>query len=516
MKKFLAGILVILMVLSLTACGNKSETTPGEGSEKTYKKHLNISLSGTVALINPQAVSSTPNDTVYKMVYNQLISYNADTKKIEPELADSWDQEGIKTFTFHLHEGVLFSNGEELKADDVVFTFTELGELTGDISLVKVVTDNIESVEALDDYTVRFVLKNGDADFLYRMYLVNYTIFNRKACEENIEDGVYVGTNGWIITEFVPAERVEFKRFDDSWVWNKDGINPTETVSMIMKDEASTRAIAVQTGQDAATTGIALTDVSSLESDPNVETIVYNSEFVYYLFFNMKDSPIAQDENVRMAVAYALNFDECSAVMFNGLAERTYTLWSKNQFGYYNDFSNKVDYNLEKAKEYMAKSNYPDGCKVKFVYHNSNQATLVATIQQQLKKIGIEAEITGTDLTGMTNMFKTEGSYDMGYSGISLQTIGDRFYFIGKDNVTTNRAKYIDPYMQELFDKARAEEDDEARKAIYKEIQEILNDVKAYIPIYYGVEATAYHKGVSGIGFSSDGKFDFSMIRWEE
>lgn len=541
MKKILAGILAILMIVGLAACSKSpNETKPGDTNppqtnivpesktvevdisvdvSKTYKKHINISMSGTISALNPQVSSNNAADTMYKMVYNQLVAFNYDTGDLMPELAERWEKESLSSYVFYLRKDVKFSNGEPFTSDDVKWTFEEYPKKTDETlnSSIKNVTDKIDHIECPDDYTVRFVLTEGDADFLNRMYLQSQSIFNREACEADMRDGNRIGTNGWICTEFVAADHVSFKRFDDSWVWQETGLCPTETVTMTIKAEASTRAIAVQTGEDAATMGIALTDVAQLKSDPNVETVVYSAESVQYFFFNMKDSPVAQDENLRMAVNYALNIDDLNAVMFEGLAEKTFTLWGKSQYGYYGDVENKIEYNLEKAKEYMAKSNYPNGVNVKFVYHTANQAAVVAVVQQQLKAIGIECEIIATDLTGMTTLFKADPiAYDMGYSAISLQTIGDRFSFIGKDNNTTNRGKYIDADLQEEFAKARAEMDDTARKQIYKEIQQKLYDVKAYIPLYYAVEATCFHKGVSGVEWCTDGKFDFSHIMWEE
>ena len=537
MKKILAGILVICMVMGLAACGGNdnpsnptqsqdivpgtqpSVTSPSVDAAKTYKKHINISLSGTISAVNPQVSSNNAADTMYKMIYNQLVGFNYETGELKPELAESWEKESLSSYVFHLRKDVKFSNGEPFTSDDVKWTFEEYPSKTEETlnSSIKNVTDKVEKIECPDDYTVRFVLKENDADFLNRMYLQSQSIFNREACEADMKEGVRIGTNGWIVTEFIAADHISFKRFDDSWVWLDTGVCPTETVTMTVKAEASTRGIAVQTGEDAATMGISLTDVAQMKNDPNVETVVYNAENVYYFFFNMKDSPVAQDENVRMAVAYALNFDELNAVMYNGLASRTYTLWGKSQYGYFNDVENKIDYNLEKAKEYMAKSNYPNGVQVKFVYHTANQASVVAVIQQQLKAIGIECEIIATDLTGMTTLFKADPiAYDMGYSGISLQTIGDRFSFIGKDNNTTNRGKYVDADLQAKFAQARAEQDDAARKQIYKEIQQFLYDLKAYIPLYYAVESTVYHKGVSGVEWCPDSKFDFSHVMWEE
>jgi peptide/nickel transport system substrate-binding protein len=230
----------------------------------------------------------------------------------------------------------------------------------------------------------------------------------------------------------------------------------------------------------------------------------------------MSDGVFVGDKNLQYAVAYAMDFNACNLLQNDGKAERAYTMWAKGQYGHYDGYEH-MEHNLEKAKDYLAKSNHPNGCDIKLVFHNAKHANVAALVQEQLKKININASIIETDLAGMRTMLQGEpGQYDCGLSAISLQAIGDRFHFIGQEGSATNRAKYYDDYIQSLYDKALAETDDATRKAIYKEIQEIIFDVKPYVPMYYGVEAVAWHKGVTGVIWSPDTKPDFTHIMWEE
>ena len=108
------------------------------------------------------------------------------------------------------------------------------------------------------------------------------------------------------------------------------------------------------------------------------------------------------------------------------------------------------------------------------------------------------------------------GEIEMLLYNISLQTIGDRFHFIGNISNATNRARWDDPDLQAKFDKGLAESDDAARKEIYKEIQNYIHDAYVYVPLYYEVAAIGWHEGVTGIVWTPDTKADFSHIMWEE
>lgn len=536
MKRTISLMLALMLIVGLVACGGSgttSQTPAGSSSAgmtdikdvqtdtkvdetKTYKKDIKVALIGGLAVFNPQARMDNVHDTCYKMTYNQLVNLNYETAEMEPELAESWEVESSSSYLFKLRKDVKFSNGEVFTADDVVFTFTELPKLTNDYNNATAVINEIEKVTAVDENTVRFELNKPDADFLNRMYLQPYSIYNREACEKDLANGIRVGTNGWIVTDFVAGDHISYKRFDESWVWEDGGMNPTETITFSVRAEASSRAIAVQTGEVAAANQLTLGDIGTLAGDPNVKSMTYAAETMWYFCMNCTDGAFAGDENLRYAVAYALDIDAMNLLQNDGKAERAYTLWGKSQYGYYDGFE-KLEHNLEKAKEYMAKSKNPNGCDIKLVFHNAAYTNTAALVQEQLKKIGINANIIETDTAGMTALFKGgPGQYDCVLSSISMQTIGDRYNFIGLDGKTTNRAKYVSDYMQDLFKKALGESDDAARKAIYKEIQEILNKDKPYIPLFYGVESVAWNAKVTGIQWSPDTKPDYSHIKWEE
>ena len=514
MKKTFALLLALIMVLGLlSGCGKtEGDSSDPEGTETvtTYEKKLVIASANPMTDFDPHSIFDDMHCTLHKLTYNQLVNYNFDTREIEPDLAIEWKIEDSQTYWFKLREGVKFSNGEELTADDVVWSLVERVAITGG-NAQSAVFQTIEDVEVINDYELRIRLNTADADFLNRMYITNFSIFNREACEADPKYGYRIGTGGWILSEFIASDHATFTRYNDSWVWEENGLNPTEEIEVRYMPEASTRSVALEAGDVVANSTINLNDYETIISNENLNIQLLDGEVLDYMIINMKNGVAADDENLRYAIAYALDLDELNAYVSGGLFSRTYTIWGKTQYGYYDDFDNKLEFNLDLAKEYLAKSKHPDGCDFQLYVTNSfeNYATL---IQAQLKKIGVNVIVNVTDKAGMSEVVK-EGQHDAIVMSISLQSIGDRFHFVCNPKSSTNRALYENPEMLDKFNAALAETDDTARKEIYKEIQIELNDVKAYIPFFYETLCVGANKNVEGILWSVDKKPDYTFIR---
>ena len=529
MKKLLPLFLAMFMIIALAACGEtKPEETTAEqrtaaaltdfysqpaetqSPEATFKKEITVAHWQAIDSIDPCLKNGNAAECVYKMIHGQLVNYDWISGTQTPDLALSWEIENAASYVFHLRQGVKFHNGEEMKADDVVYSFVERpAAVQGTTGTA--VWNEIEKVEVIDDYTVRFILKDNDADFMNRIYLGYYPVLNRKACEADSEKGYYIGTGGWKIEEFKPNDRVVFTRFDDSWVWKENGVTPTEKVTMRFIEESTTYAIALQNKEIAAASQIASVDLAAIEAS-GAHTVTYEAESLYYMIFNMANGKFANSEDLRKAVAYAINYEELIDYATEGLGSRAYSMWGKSQYGLFEDFDEKYEFNLEKAKEYLTKAGYPNGIEVKLLIKDKNVAPL---LQAQLKAAGFEVIVDVKDTAGANAAVK-EKDFDLYYNGITLQPIGGRFAFIPDIKHSTNRAFYDNPDMVAQFTAAQNETDDAKRKEIYKEIQIEINNEIPYLALFYPAASIAYCDGVSGVLWEPDSKPDYSGIRWAE
>ncbi len=538
MKRTLALILAIVMTMALVACGGNKPTsnTPSDPTTSTplqqgtadlnkedtpvttdpavkYKETVEIAFGGLPTTLDPYMKTNNVHDSAFKLSHNQLIFYNYETAAFEPELAVEWKTEAADTYWFKLRQGVKFHNGEELTSDDVLWTFVERPktmEAVGAATLVKMVED----VEIINDYEFRVKLNTPSTDFIATASLSYGAILNREACVADAANGFTIGTGGWKLTDYVPSDHVTYEKHEESWVWEKQ-TTPTKTLILRERREASARSVAVQTGECAANQDATVAEYNSLKNDPSVKTAAYAAETLEYFLFNMKNGVAADDINLRKAIAHAVNYEDQNLVRFDGLATRHYNIWGPKQPGYTElPDELKVDYDLEKAREYLAKSKHPNGCTINLIttVEFEGQATLVI---ENLRAIGITVNVEILAGTGFTAKVKEATGYDMAIYNISLNPNGARFKFVADPTSSTNRAHYVNDEMLAKFNAALAEPDEAKRMEIYKEIQYEIAEDLPYVPICTGVGFTMLNAKAGGVIWGADTKHDFTYV-WQQ
>ena len=189
MKRTLALILAVVMMMALAACGgDKPTSTPNNPTTSTplqqgtgdinkdkdtpvttdpavkYKEHVEIACTGLPTTLDPYQKTNNVHDTTFKLSHNQLIYYNYETAEFEPELAAEWKTEAADTYWFKLKQGVKFHNGEELTSDDVLWTFVERPKTLDAIgagTLVKIPSIDVGDFETKLKQVTKY-LEKGD------------------------------------------------------------------------------------------------------------------------------------------------------------------------------------------------------------------------------------------------------------------------------------------------------------------------------------------------------------------
>ena len=532
MKRTLALILALIMMMALVACGGDKPTSSTPSNPTTsepkqadkvedinkdvgkveikedvkYKKNLVIGLSGKTTTMDPYVVMNQHHDTLFKMTHNSLCYYDFEKGEIVPELATEWSvsDDGL-TWTFKLQEGVKFHNGETLEADDVVATF-ERAKATGVAGATTYA--QIEEVKAVDKQTVTMKLVAPNADWLFMMQYPNCSILNREALEKDTMAGHEIGTGGWKVESWENGADCVMTRFDDSWVWKETGLTPTEKITFATMTETSARLVATQTGEVDFNNGITLGDVPMVEKDPNLKSATMAVETIFFLGFN-NETGACSELNLRKAIAYAVNPQEILDAFYEGYGELCETFWGPGQFGKYTDYADPLETNIEKAKEWLAKSNYK-GETLKFVTL-AQWSDMGALVQGQLGLAGIKIDIHTVDSQGLNATCKAK-DYDFFLYNKSCGPQGDQFRTVLTYGHNTNRGHFNSPRVMELLDLAKSENDQAKRLAMYLEIQQITHDEMPYRPLFYGTAAYAWNKNVSGVQFGVDTKQDFTYI----
>lgn len=514
MKKLIAMLLALVMVLSLAACGAfdapaveetkpviensdnlTKETAPVEPEVK-FKDRIVIATNVAVGHLEIHR-ASTGELIMYNMTHNTLVGYDFDTQQAIPELATEWEWVSDTQIKFKLREDVVFHNGEKMTSDDVVFTF-ENGMATGNVRM-----KGVTGVEADGEYGVIITLDAPNVDFLTAISYCVAGILNREAMEADATTGSAIGTGPWVVDEFLANDRTELVRNDNYW-----GELPKGTqVSLTYIPEVSARLIALETGEVDVVIGLSGTDVEYVESNPDLEMIFQKTGTLIFFAFDTSEGKGA-NKDLRLAMAHALDTEEVVQVCTSGYADAAHSHWGRYTVGYYEDLE-KYEYNLDLAKEYLAKSGITE---LDVIARPDYQDEAIA-IQAQMKEIGlninvIPVESAAANASSQWDVHEQEAMvHGYGYGPFGDDCRGN--YYPG---LNTNKAHIENDRIKELVDAAKGEFDTEKRLAMYQEMQQMCHDEAWYLPLYYRPDMNATRVGVGGIDWQNPGSICFADI----
>ncbi|WP_242822446.1 ABC transporter substrate-binding protein [Thermaerobacter marianensis] len=311
--------------------------------------------------LDPAAYRDRDTETVIRNIYDGLVTRTPDGRVV-PEIAESWEQPDPTTYVFKLRRGIKFHNGEDLTADDVVYTFERIladDGLDGQPSPRKGLVEPLQSVEKIDDYTVRMKLANPSAAFL--QLLVHTQIVPKDYVEEVGSAGLSqrpVGAGPFRFVEGTLDGQIVLERFDDYYGGSPDlpPVGPAKVKRVIfrMMPEPATRIAALQNGEVHIIQEVPPDLVAQLENDPDVQVKVTQGTRLYMIELNTQK---LADPRVRQALNYAINWDELLQELYKGHAHRVATAMLPSGFGY-DESLKPYPYDPAKAKQLLQEAGY--------------------------------------------------------------------------------------------------------------------------------------------------------------
>jgi len=461
-KKFGLLVTIILSMLFLVACGGSGDKKEGaDAGASTGKDTLVIAQGADAKSLDPHASNDNPSSRIRVQIYDRLMDLD-DNGVPQPMLAESWERPDDKTIIFHLRKGVKFHNGDEMKASDVKFSL-ERALAAPEVSHI---LTGINGVEVLDDYTVKVTTEKPMAAILNNLAHTTIAILSEKATKEAGDKFGQnpVGSGPYKFVSWQSGDRVTLEAFPEYW----QGEAPIKNVVFRNIVEETNRTIGLETGELDIIYDIQGMDKNKLKDDDRFVVIEGPQVSMTYLGFNMKKAPY-DNPKVREAISYAIDQKPIIDTVFLGAGEAANSIIGPNVWGYYD--VEKYTQDIEKAKALLAEAGYPDGFKAKiWVNDNPVRRDTAVILQDQLKQIGIDLAIETVEW----GAFLGDPDYGM-YELISTATMG----------AAGNRSFYSNPTVDKLLEEGRTELDPEKRKAIYKEIQEIIRkDIPMYMIIY--------------------------------
>lgn len=392
-------VLVASLVLILSFVGYTQQTPTNE--EVKVIRHTN----SWPLYLDPAVGSDYASSIALCNLYDSLVFPTPDGS-VKPWLAKSWEisEDGL-TYTFELVPGVKFHNGDEVTADDVVFSLERvmtIGEGYGYLF-----TANVEGAEVLEKYKVQFNLKKTFGPFLGA--LVRLYILDKNQVMANIQDGLYgeFGDYGkrWLVThdagsgpyqvkEMKTAEYLLMEKFNDYWAgWeNKDA---PQYVKEIGTTEAITIRTLISRGELEITDQWQTSEnLAAIDQIPNTEVSSLFEGSVLNIMLNTKKPP-TDDIHFRKALAYCIDYQQIIEKIFPG--SRPSGSIASSTPGYNPDLKTYT-LDLVKAEEHLKQSPYYENLdqypfELYWVSEVPDEEKVALMIQANAAKLGIKVNI---------------------------------------------------------------------------------------------------------------------------
>lgn len=472
-----------------------SQTAPGGAATGTFT----YVIASDPTSLNPINTSDRWGLTTTNIVYSPLARVEADGTVVN-ELAESIEpaEDGLSV-TVKLKEGIVWSDGEPLTADDVVFTYTNKAvKENGNADLLWIGDKPIQAVK-VDDLTVRFELPSFSAAALSNIatetYIIPEHVYSGVKDFSVAElDPIAVGSGPYKLVEYKRGEYLRFEA-NESFYGGKPAI---ANLTLQIVANADTVKAALQTGEVDASF-VTPAQIADLTGSP-IDVHAYPEGRVAYLGVV---APKVKDVKARQAIFFALNRDDLNkaAYLSEEYFQNAYSILPpSNPFATTELESYAQD--VEKSKQLLTEAGAA-GLKLTLGYAGADPAqTVQATlIQQQLAAAGITVELAGVEPGAVYSEIEkgADSAYDLFLGGYIMGIEPDAYSLLFRTGASANYFGYGNPATDALFDKGITTADLAERKAIYADLQRQIADDAVFFPIADNLKILAVNQRIGGV-----------------
>ncbi len=489
---------------------------------------------GDSVQLDPAVVTDGESFRVTNQGCESLLAYDKETTNVVPSLAERWESNEDGTeWTFYLRKGVKFHDGTDFNADAVVFNFQRWWDpenpyhfegqayeywdyMWGGFKGDSIVT----GIEKVDDYTVKFTLREPLAPILANMAMPMFSIASPEAIKKYGPDyGTpevgYVCTGPYKFKEWVTDDHITLVRNEDYWGEIPGNV---DTIVIRVIPDNSARFLALRSGEIHAMEQANIEDLKTAEEADDVYVLTRPALNTAYLAFNYKIKEF-QDKRVREAIASAIDKQSIVETFYGKYGEVAENFLPPMVWGHNPDVHG-IPYDPERAKELLKEAGFEDGLSevtledgtkmpltlyympvVRFYYPDPEG--IAQAMAAQLAAVGINAklELAGDWPTYLDKRRNGElyGLYQLGWGGDN----GDPdnflcYFFCGTEEPKASEGWYQNPELAQLLAKARSITDQAEREKLYMQAEQMLMDDVARIWIAHNKTPLIFRKEVSG------------------
>ena len=503
----------LLTSLLLTACSRSAQSDPGT---------LVFLIETMPANLDPRIGTDAQSQRIHSLLFSGLLQRDANMNP-QPDLAERWENPDPLTYIFHLRRGVRFHDGRPLTSADVKYTFDSI--LSGTLKTPKRGAFRmVERIDAPDDFTVVFKLKEPFASFLWNVTRPSVGIVPRDADTDTRTPFSErpIGSGPFSFVRKRQDYDVLLKRSPSYFAASPSaGAPPAGNVQQLrfrIVPDATVRALELQKGSaDIALNAIAPDTVVVLARDPQLQVTQQPGTTYAYLAFNFDDPLLARRE-VRQALAFATDRRALVEYLLRGQARLAESLLPPNHWAYEPNVAH-YDHDPARAERLLDAAGFPhraDGVRFRLTLKTSTDELsrlVAAVLQDQWRRVGIALELRPYEFATFYADI-TRGNFQLYFlRWIGANNDPDIFEYVFHSRKIppdgANRGHYRNPRLDELVDRARVESDRARRRQLYSGVQKIVADDLPYLSLWYFDNVAVHRRRVTAVHVPPAGDYDF-------
>ena len=560
-KRLIVAALAIAGAMSLSGCGgSKSNTEPAADSTKAAengdtkksgdgKKILTIQLGPDVESIDPALNSAVDGANYILYAFENLLKIDKEGKVV-PGLAEKYEiSDDQLTWTFHLRDGLKWSDGSDFTAEDFVYSWQRMVDPNVAAPYAQTVLGMVEGydeaigkpdaegnttidpdptklkVEAPDDKTLIVHMAKPTPYFDKLAAFVSLSPVKKDVVEANpdgwsIDPKTYISTGPFKLTDWKPGSYLMFEKNEN--YWDADSVKLDGIKCLLMED------------QNAAFSAYESGDALMIKSIPTQEITTLKERADYYLdpilgtyYLDLNNTlDEFKDSRVREALSLALDRKYVSEVITSGtytpatgfvsegVTDWDGTVWQDNITDS-SAYINVEDHagNLVKAKELLKEAGYENGVGLPEMVYSTNDASyhkkIAEYLQQAWGELGLKVEVNIVEWKSFTPQ-RRSGNYQIARDGWVMDyNDPSNILELALTGNGNNNAKYSNPEFDALMEKAATEKDPQTRFGYFHQAEDLMMKDTAMVPLLYYNDFYLQSDKITGSWHSPDGFWHF-------
>jgi oligopeptide transport system substrate-binding protein len=479
--------------------------------------------------LDPAISAEMTSHDYIAQIFSGLVRLD-DNLEPAPDIAERWEvSNDLRTYTFYLRDDVMFHNGRGVTAADFKYSWeracdpatgsqvasTYLGDIVGAKDVIAGRAGEISGLKVVGDYVLEVTIDSPKSYFLSKLTYTTACVVDR----DNVARGGEWwrkpnGTGPFKLKEWQEETSLVLERNED-YYGQMAGIESVEFqlwsgVPMNM----------YETGQiDVTGVSVAYIDRVTDTAGPFHQELQVTPELSFaWLGFNTTQPPF-DDVNVRRAFSQAIDKDRIVSLVFRDLVQRADGILPPGIPGY-NKSLVGLDYDVEKAREWLALSEYKEASRLPDIvlttsgYGGLIPPSLEAIVTQWRENLGVEVTVRQMEPEIFMYALKAEKNemFDMGWVADypHPQNFLDVLFHTGAEN---NFAEYSNPEVDAVLDKAAVEPDNDKSLELYRQAEQMLIDDAACLPLWFGKNYILVKPYVEGYELNPMGLADLNKVR---